>query len=105
MSDDRPVPTGPDAAPDPERRRLLSRLALGSLLGVTTWRAGADEKPGPAPLPEHFPWIPSAATPNNRLSPQRVPYPPCDENLKTEIDAVLKRTEQMKKDPPQDPRL
>jgi len=83
---------------NPDRRRFLSHMALGSLLSATTWAAPLAAEPDGErawPLPDRFPGIPSGAEPNNGLSPQRIPYPPCDEKLKAEIDAVLVRTEQI----------
>lgn len=88
---------------DPARRRFLSQLAFGALLSSTTWNgataAGPAVEPGSGnpgwPLPDRFPGITSGAGPNNGLSPQRIPYPPCDEKLLAEIDAVLQRTEQI----------
>lgn len=86
---------------DSNRRRMLSHLAFGALLSSTQWAttAAASEEgaTGKAdwPLPDRFPGISSGAGPNNGLSPPRLPYPPCDEKLKAEIDAVLRRTEQI----------
>ena len=87
---------------DPTRRRFLSQLAFGALLSSsTTWSATGAATPATGeatntwPLAERFPGIASGAGPNNGLSPQRIPYPPCDEKLKAEIDAVLARTEQI----------
>lgn len=88
-------PTGdPAGADDPARRRLFAGLALASLLGTTRWAPAAAEERSPL-LKDRFPGIPSAADPTTGLSPQRIPYPPCDERLKAEIDAVLVRTEQI----------
>lgn len=70
------------------RRAFLTRAAFASLLsGFGATASGA--------LPDSFPGIPSAADGTNGLAPKRIPYPPCDERLKAEIDAVLRRTEQI----------
>jgi hypothetical protein len=81
---------------DADRRQFLSLMALGSLISAFGSRAVAAPGEESARRPgDHFPGVPSAADPNNGLSPARIPYPPCDEKLKAEIDAVLVRTEQI----------
>lgn len=81
--------TAPIAGPvDEGRRRALSRAAFLALAGVFP---GAFA----GPLPESFPGVPSAAAGTNGLAPRRIPYPPCDEKLKAEIDGVLKLTERI----------
>lgn len=62
-----------EQAPDPSRRDLLARLAFATLLGgmATSEQASAGSHTAREP----------------------VVYPPCDEQLKAEIDAVLQRTE------------
>jgi hypothetical protein len=63
-----------EQAPDPGRRALLARLAFATLLGGMT---ASEEAPA-----------------GNHLKPgEVVTYPPCDPQLKAEIDAVLQRTE------------
>jgi hypothetical protein len=62
-----------EEAPDSGRRELLTKLAFATLLGGMT--ASEDAPAG------------------NHLARGPIEYPPCDEQLKAEIDAVLRRTE------------
>jgi len=62
-----------EQAPDPGRRDLLARLAFATLLGGM---ATSDQ-----------------ASAGSHTARDPIEYPPCDEQLKGEIDAVLQRTE------------
>ena len=60
-------------AENPGRRDLLAKLAFTSLLGAATMGTKAEA--------------------GNHLARGPIEYPPCDEQLKSEINAVLARTE------------
>jgi hypothetical protein len=63
-----------EQADDPSRRQLLTRLAFATLLGGM---AASEDAPA-----------------GNHTGPGKIiEYPPCDPQLKAEIDAVLRRTE------------